>query len=346
MLKKIKYFFLLLILLAVVLGGYFLSLDSHFKVERERKINAPANLVFNQIADLKNWEKWAPWKEKDTTMQFEYTESTNKEGDYFRFTDIDGKRQQLTNLTLAKDSLIVQSLASNDEVQEFRWQIIPQENGVLLRWTIEGEIPPIKRFYSKQMEQMIAPAMTRGLELIDKSVHTDMDKHELMDIKTTDLSSTYYLYKSASCKIDSLGRKMDQLLPEVLLYAINNHIEMNGKPFTIYNKYDTDNNSVIFSSCIPTKEKVVVKDADILTGQTPGGHYLKLKFRGDYKFLREAWQQAYSFIASRDYMTVDKTRNPFEIYAEGHTKSLNPADWITYIYIPIIEIDKNLIDVQ
>jgi len=66
--REIKYFFLLLIILAVVLGGYFLSLDSHFKVSRERKINAPANLGFNQIADLRNWEKWAPWKEKDSTF--------------------------------------------------------------------------------------------------------------------------------------------------------------------------------------------------------------------------------------------------------------------------------------
>jgi len=185
--------------------------------------------------------------------------------------------------------------------------------------------------------------MTRGLELIEKSVRQDMDKHESTILKTTDLSSTYYLYKSASCKIDSVGKKLDKLLPEVLIYTLQHQIEMNGKPFTIYNKYDEENNSVIFSSCIPTKEKVVVDDADILTGQTPGGHYLKVKYQGDYKFLREAWNMGYQYINSRDYMAIDHMRNPFEVYAEGHTKSQNPADWITYVYIPIIEIDKELV---
>lgn len=112
--RKLKYFLLILLVLAVAIGGYFISLDSHFKVTRERQINAPASLVYNQIADLKNWNNWAPWKEKDSLMRFEFSESTNKEGDYFRFTDLDGNRQKLTNLTLAPDTLVVQSLSSGE----------------------------------------------------------------------------------------------------------------------------------------------------------------------------------------------------------------------------------------
>ncbi len=346
MFKKIKFFLFLIFILAIVVAGYFISLDSQYKIVRERHINAPASLVYNEIADLKNWDKWVPWKEKDSTMRFEFSTSTQKEGDYFRFTDLNGKRQKLTNLTLVKDSLIVQSLADNDAVREFRWQIIPDENGVLLRWTVEGELPFWQRIYAGKMENMIAPEMTRGLELIDRSVHKDMDKHEILMIKSADLSSSYYLYKTASCKIDSLGKLMDKLLPEVLIYAIQHQIEMNGKPFTIYNKYDKENNSVIFSSCVPTKEKIMVQDADILTGETSGGHYLKLKFQGDYKFLRQAWDSAYAYIEARAYMMPDKTRDAFEVYAVGHTKSLNPADWITYIYVPTIEVSKELMDIE
>ncbi len=346
MLKKIKYFLLLIFLAGVMIFGYFISLDNQFKVVRQRQINAPANLVFRQIADLKNWDKWAPWKEKDSTIQFEYPGSTNKEGDYFRFTDNRGKRQKLTNLTLTEDTMIVQSLASNDQIQEFVWKIIPQKNGVKVIWTIEGELPFWQRIYSRQMEDMIGPTMTRGLELIEKNVHQDMNKHKTTILKSVDLSSTYYLYKTAGCKIDSIGKKMDKTLPEVLLYAINHKIEMNGKPFVIYNKYDEENNAVIFSTCVPTKEKTVVTDADILTGETPGGHYLKIKYQGNYKFIREAWNLAYAYINSRDYMMIDDKRKTFEVYAVGHTKSLNPADWITYIYIPLIEVDKELMNIQ
>ncbi len=339
MFKKIKYFLLFILIAGGIAFGYFVSLDSNFKVTRSRKMQVPDNLVFQQISDLKNWDKWSPLKEKDSTLVFEFSDSTNKEGDYLRFTDTEGKRQKVTNLTLAQDSLIEQTMASNDVVQDFTWQIKPIGNGEInVTWTVEGELPLWQRIYANQMEDMIGPTLTRGLELLDKSVHKDMEKHETHIQKVSTLSSTFYLYKSTSCKIDSLGKKMDKLLPEVLLYAINKHLPMNGKPFTIYNKWDKANRSVIFSSCIPTKEKVIVNDADILTGETPGGAYLKVYFQGDYKFLRDGWDKAYKHIEQNDSLILDTTRESFEVYAKGHTKSLNPADWVTEIYVPVLEI--------
>ena len=139
---------------------------------------------------------------------------------------------------------------------------------------------------------------------------------------------------------------MDKLLPDVIIYAVKNQVDMNGKPFVVYNKWDEPNNSVIFSAAVPTKEKLVAKDGNILTGQTPGGHYLKVKYQGDYKFIRDAWQKAYNFIKNDGHFIEDTTREPFEVYAVGHTKSLNPADWITYIYIPVIEVKPKEIDIQ
>jgi len=205
--------------------------------------------------------------------------------------------------------------------------------------TVSGELKPMQRLFANQMNDLMGPSMVRGLELIDRSVHQDMNKHETQILKPVDLSATYYLYKTASCKIDSLGKVMDKLLPDVIIYAVKNQVEMNGKPFVVYNKWDEPNNSVIFSAAVPTK-------GNILTGQTPGGHYLKVKYQGDYKFIRDAWQKAYNFIKNDGHFIEDTTREPFEVYAEGHTKSLNPADWVTYIYIPVIEVKPQEIDIQ
>ncbi len=339
MIKKIKYTFFLLLILLIAFAIYVFSLDDNFKVERSRVINAPANLVYNEISDLKNWEKWSPWKEKDTTLVFEYSKSTDKEGDYFRFIDERGNPQKLTNLTLQNDTLIIQNLGNQERLQEFKWQIIPQKDKVKLIWTVSGELPLTERFYAKQMNEMIGPMMTRGLERIDNAVHKDMEKHETKIDKIVDLGSTYYLYKAASCKIKDLGKMTDSILPEVLIYTIKNHIKMNGKPFVIYQKYDTDNNSVIFSSCIPTTEKIEADRPDILTAKTTGGKYFRAIFTGDYKFLREGWQTAKDSLSVNKEFQKDATRNPFEIYTKGHTYSQNPANWETEIYIPVIKKD-------
>ncbi len=336
--KKIKYLFFLLLVAFIGFVLYVISLDNTFTVSRSRMIDAPANLVFNQIGDLKNWEKWSPWKEKDTSMVLEFSKTTNKEGDYFHFKDEKGNYPKWTNITLKPDSLIIQSLATQDQVQELKWKIIPQKKGVKVEWTISGELPLLQRIYAKQMDGMIGPMMTRGLERIEEAVHKDMEKRETKMDKVVDLGSNYYLYETASSKIENLGKKMDSILPEVLIYALRNKIKMNGKPFTIYEKYDKENNSVIFSSCIPTQEKIESDNPNILTGKTPGGKYFRSIFTGDYKFLREGWNITYDSLKKRTNIEIDSTRPPFEIYTKGHTVSLNPADWQTEIYIPVKEI--------
>ncbi len=337
--KKIKYIFFLLVLAFIGFVFYVFTLDSTFRVKRSRQMNVPQNLVYQQIADLKNWENWSPWKEKDTSMVFDFSESTNKEGDYFRFQDENGQYPKLTNLTLSPDSLIVQSLTTADQVQELKWHITPKDKGVEVTWEISGELPLLQRIYAKQMDDMIGPLMTRGLERIEEAAYRDMEKRDTKIDKVVELGSDYYLYETASCKMDQLGKTMDSILPEVLIYAIKNRIKMNGKPFTIYEKYDTENNSVIFSSCIPTKEKIEVDNPKILTGKTPGGKYLRSIFTGDYKFLREGWNITYDSLRQMPQLQIDSTRNPFEIYTKGHTLSPNPADWETEIYIPVKEVE-------
>ncbi len=338
--KKIKYTFFTIVVLAVILSVYIFSLDDSFTVKRSRIIKAPANLVYNQIANLKNWEKWSPWKEKDSLMKFEFSNTTNKEGDYLRFTDEKGNPQKITHISIKPDSVIIQTMGNQEQMQDFYWKISSVDNGTRLTWTVKGELPLMQRFYAKEMDAMIGPLLTRGLERIDKAVHEDMEKHTTEIDTIVDLGTTYYLYKTASCKMDNLGKTMDSILPQVLLYAIKNHIKMNGKPFTVYEKYDLENNSVIFSSCIPTMEKIEVKKEDILTGKTPGGKYLRAIYKGDYKFLPEAWQQTYEYLQKNDSLVRDQTRFSFEIYTKGHTLSPNPADWVTEIYIPVIIIDS------
>ncbi len=346
MLKKIKYFFLLLIILLAGLTSYYISTDDQYTVRRERLIKAPQNLIYQQIADLKNWPKWAPWKDKDSLIKFEFSASTKKEGDYVRFIDNDGNPQKITNLTLRPDSLILQDMSGGDQSQTLKWTLKPTEKGVKLTWSITGDLHPMQRLFNQKMDPLVGPFMSRGLELIGRAVKKDMNKHEMHILKTVDLSDTYYIYRTAACRLDSLNAQLDKTLPSVIIYAIKNKIETNGKPLVIYNKRDVSNNSVIFSAAVPTRERIDTNDNQILTGKLPGGLYLKVKYRGAYQYLPQAWQQTKAYIQSNPNLIEDTTRDAFEEYAVGHTKSLNPADWITYLYVPIIETKPKEIEIQ
>src|SRR5262249_6669651 len=66
MMKKI------LIGLVVVLGGFAAFVATRpnvFHIERSATINAPADVVFGQVANFHNWAAWSPWDKLDPSMK-------------------------------------------------------------------------------------------------------------------------------------------------------------------------------------------------------------------------------------------------------------------------------------
>lgn len=59
-------------LVAIFLVGGFM-IPQQWSVTESATINAPAEAVYSQIADLKNWQVWSPWtKEKDPAQEYTY----------------------------------------------------------------------------------------------------------------------------------------------------------------------------------------------------------------------------------------------------------------------------------
>ena len=62
---------------------------------------------------------------------------------------------------------------------------------------------------------------------------------------------------------------------------------------------------------------------------------MKIILKGNYTYLADAWDVALKHIA--DNNLVQSQEKPFEIYTNDPGDFPNPADWVTEIYIPIVE---------
>ena len=69
--KKIGIAFFVFV--ALVLIGAALFLPSDVVVERTLLINAPSEVVYANVADLRKWEAWSPWRAKDPAMKLSYS---------------------------------------------------------------------------------------------------------------------------------------------------------------------------------------------------------------------------------------------------------------------------------
>jgi effector-binding domain-containing protein len=129
-------------------------------------------------------------------------------------------------------------------------------------------------------------------------------------------------------------QKMQEMMPKVGGYAISNNITMAGKPFVLYHKWDLENNTVMFSCCIPTTSKIEASDPNILTGQLKPFQALKTVLKGDYTNLEEAWNIAMAHIAQNN-LKQPLNGTVLESYLTDPMSTPNPADWVTEIYLEV-----------
>ena len=57
------------LIVGVAVGGFFLP--STMEVEEQTVINAPAGAVYDRVANLKTWNEWAPWWDRDPFLETE-----------------------------------------------------------------------------------------------------------------------------------------------------------------------------------------------------------------------------------------------------------------------------------
>ncbi len=71
--RIIKKLFIALVVLIVVLAGIGFMLPGAYRVERTTTIAAPADVVFEQVNNLKKNEAWSPWMKNDPTIKVSYS---------------------------------------------------------------------------------------------------------------------------------------------------------------------------------------------------------------------------------------------------------------------------------
>jgi hypothetical protein len=61
-------------LVLIAFLGFVATRPATFEIKRSLLINAPPEVVFDQVDDFKSWNAWSPWEQLDPSMQKTYNE--------------------------------------------------------------------------------------------------------------------------------------------------------------------------------------------------------------------------------------------------------------------------------
>ncbi|MEO9952915.1 SRPBCC family protein [Nonlabens sp.] len=338
--KAFKYIFILL-LIAVIGGAIYFSLkDGKYDITESRVIAAPPSLIYEQLADFKEWDNWNPWLEDEEITSTMGTQTKGVDGNY-SFTDPYGNGK-MTITGIEPDKYVAMNMfydngmtSSNSDV---KMDLERVENGTKVTWNIKGEQGLLDKVMTTvlgfNMEDEIKPKYTAGLENLDNYVNNQMSVHQVHVDGIIETGGGYFLYMSSSSKRDKLQIVKSQMLQNIMSYMNRNNIDMYGMPRVVYEKIDPTNNSVLFSAAIPVQNReITATNSNILSSYQEPGKAVKITLNGAYSNLDEAWKKGEEFISKNGL--VKAIASPYEIYKTDPMLTPNPADYRTEIYIPI-----------
>jgi hypothetical protein len=171
-LKIILYSVAGLVLLFVVLG-LFGPKTYHF--ERSKVVNAPADIIWEELSHFNNWPKWSPWQEKDPGVKNTYEGTDGTVGAVMKW---EGDKKKT-----GTGQMVITALEPNKKISYDLSFIVPwtmsskgyfalEEDAnkqTKVTWADEGNIPFIQRpmMFFASMDKFLGPDFERGLVKID-----------------------------------------------------------------------------------------------------------------------------------------------------------------------------------
>ena len=350
--KVLKYLFFLILI--CIIGGaiFFGTKDAKFDVAETKIINAPPELIYNQVKDFQNWENWGPWLQIDPNIIISKSEKTDGEGSSYSWKsnhEALGNVSVVTKKVIAlkeiDQEIVIETLIGESKSDVYwRFENTETPGQTKVTWGVKGNPTFLEKVMMSFREHDIGTGVgilfPQGLANLDGLVINEMNKFVINVDGVTNYEGGYYLYNSTASKISEIGPKMGQMLGQVAGFMSENKIPQNGMPFTIYNQIDEMNGSTIFSACIPVESRVITpRESPILCGYMAPVAALKTTLKGNYNYLGKAYAKANEYIAANN-LKIHPTAKMFEIYRNDPGSVPNPSNWLTEIYIPLASSPK------
>ena len=344
--KIFKYLLFLTLIFIIGASIYIATKDGKFQVEKKLMIEAPQEVIFNEVNDFTTWKNWEPWSQEADDMIIEYGKKTSGEGASYSWQSEEmGKGEMITKKANPHTSLnqeITFITPFGESSSEVYWEFEQQGDSTLVTWGMIGEQSFMEKaafvFQDQSLSEMMQPMFTKGLNNLQEEISVKMDSYSINIDGVTQHGGGYYMYITSASKISQVSNRMEKMITEVGNFMASNNIEQIGKPFILYNEWNEEQGTAIYSAAYFTPSEVITTaESSVLNGFMPNQRTLKTTLKGDYENLKEAWATSYAYL-QKNGLKADENAKAFEVYLTGPNDNANPAEWITQIYIPLEQV--------
>jgi hypothetical protein len=168
--RALKVTVLVLLGLVVVVVGIGAFLPKDFRVERSTEIDAPPEVVFDQVNSLQSWSAWSPWIARDPSIKNEFTGPEAGVGATVTWTSEESGDGTQTITLSERPSRIEMKLDFGEMGQpNADWTFVPAGDGVRVTWGLSGTADgPLGGYFAKMMDGWVGTDYEDGLARLKK----------------------------------------------------------------------------------------------------------------------------------------------------------------------------------
>jgi effector-binding domain-containing protein len=331
--KLIKQLAMILLAIIILLGVIAFLLPSKVRIERSKTIKAPKEMVFDQINNLQNWEKWSPWLHIDTAMELKYYGNEKGEGAGFEWKS-DKRAVGCGSLTIYAsvpfDSIYAEIDFLNKGKGSIYYLFADSGQATSVKWIFEMNMGHsfIMRYVGLFMRKRIGKDFENGLDTLKKVAEYNFRSSQ-PSINEALFEPFTYIGIRQKIKPKDINRKMNENFKGLMEFVEKNKLKMTNAPFAVYNSFTKD--EVDFEAGIPVEYCTVSSDR-IKVKKMNLSKVIVADYYGPYSGLGKEYEAIGKWV-------VDNKKRisgaPIEMYVSDSAKEKDSTKWLTKIFYPI-----------
>lgn len=342
--KLLKYVIYLILLLGIG-GAILISTDEGVYTTSEVKtVSAPQEMVYDALKNWENWENWHKrWTEDPTTSLHNESKvlewaSNNEmyEKGRIEFTknipyktlEFDAEIQtssgimnQHNKIGLKENKNKETSVNWESEVTLSFWQKVSARLG-------KGD-----KYINSETDLFIS-----SLNALDSILNDKMNEHNSEIVGLTELPERNYIHTATASNKANFISTATQKINELYDYTEKYGIPIKGVPEIIIHKRENNNRNFLFSVALPLPDEyeLDLDNPEMVIGTFEERPTLKTTLKGNYKFWEETLELGLEYLDKQrlEYSLDDGIIIKWPNFKE---QPVNPAEWLTELYIPAYE---------
>lgn len=321
----------LVLIIVLVLFAYILP--SRIYIKKSSTIKVKKVIVFDQINNLQNWEKWSPWFKIDTSIELKYYGNEKGEGAGFEWKS-DHNRIGNGSLTILASKPYDSIYAEIDFQEGGKGQVLyyfdDLDSATKLTWIFQLNLGnnPLSRYMGLFTKKCIGLDLQLGLDSI-KKISENISSASQKRIKESSFQPFTYIGIRDTVKFSELNQKMKLYFKELMTFVDKYKIKTIGVPFSIYYSFSID--KVDFETGIPV-ESCKASTNKIKVKQMKTSKVIVADYYGPYSGLGKEYEVILKWIVENKKKVNGA---PIEMYLTDPMKEKDTSKWLTKIFYPI-----------